>query len=74
MTMMMERIAAGCDPVLGRTVDDLLLQLRGLVLVGGLLERRGASLEEIDAHALEADRVRARLATLIGGDTPLAAA
>jgi hypothetical protein len=73
MTMMMDKHAGGCDPVLGHTVDDLLLQLRGLVLVGGLLERRGASSEEIDAHALEADRVRARLAALIGGDAPLAA-
>lgn len=73
MTMMMDKPAAGCDPVLGRTVDDLLLQLRGLVLVSGLLQRRGASAEEIDAHALEADRVRAQLASLIGGAGPLAA-
>ena len=72
--MMMSKSAAGCDPVLGHTVDDLLLQLRGLVLVGGLLKRRGASDEEIDAHALEAERVRAQLAALIGGgDEPLAA-
>ena len=53
--------------VLGREVDDLLLHLRGLVLVQGLLADRGATEDEIHAHAREADRVRARLAELIGG-------
>jgi hypothetical protein len=52
--------------MLDRTVDDLLLRLRGLVLVGKLLEQRGASPAEVDAHAREADRVRAELASLIG--------
>jgi hypothetical protein len=37
------------------------------MLVGDLLAERGATTEEIDAHAQEADRVRARLAELIGG-------
>ncbi len=55
------------EVLLGREVDDLLLQLRGLVLVRGLLAERGATAEEIGAHAREADRVRARLAELIGG-------
>lgn len=54
--------------LLDRTIDDLLLRLRGLVLVGGLLERRGASAQEVEAHAREADRVRAKLARLIEGD------
>jgi hypothetical protein len=52
--------------LLDRTIDDLLLQLRGLVLVGKVLEQRGASPAEVDEHAREADRVRAELAGLIG--------
>ena len=32
----------------------------------GLLADRGATAEEIDAHAQEAERVRSRLAELIG--------
>jgi hypothetical protein len=58
----------GDNVLLDRTIDDLLLRLRGLVLVGGLLEQRGASAAELEAHACEAERVRARLAQLIGGD------
>ena len=54
------------QPLLGHEIDDLLLHLRGLVLVQGLLADRGATSAEIDAHAQEADRVRARLAGLIG--------
>ena len=55
------------EPLLGRDIDDLLLQLRGLVLVRDLLAERGATREEIDAHAREADRVSARLVQLIRG-------
>ena len=62
------------DVVLGREVDDLLLRLRGLVLVRDLLAQRGATPAEIDEHAREADRVRARLAALIGGGEEAAAA
>jgi len=58
----------GDNVLLDRTIDDLLLRLRGLVLVGGLLEQRGASSAELEAHAREAERVRATLAQLIGGD------
>jgi hypothetical protein len=52
---------------LGHRVDDLLLRLRGLVLVRDLLAARGASAEELDAHAREAERVRLELAELIAG-------
>jgi hypothetical protein len=59
--------SADRDILLGREIDDLLLRLRGLVLVRDLLAQRGATMAEIDEHAREADRVRARLAALIGG-------
>jgi hypothetical protein len=62
------------DVLLGHEIDDLLLSLRGLVLVRDLLAERGASPEEIDQHSREVDRVRARLAALIGGGSPLAPA
>ena len=45
MTMMMQtpsRFEAD-NALLDRTIDDLLLRLRGLLLVSGLLEQRGAS-------------------------------
>jgi hypothetical protein len=56
--------ADGAFP-LGSRVDDLLLRLRGLVLVRDLLIERAATPEEIDAHTQEAQRVRAQLAALI---------
>jgi hypothetical protein len=69
MTMMHTPGRQEADNVLlDGTIDELLLRLRGLVLVGGLLEQRGASAAELEAHAREADRVRASLARLIGGD------
>jgi hypothetical protein len=46
-------------------LDDLVLHLKGLVLVRELLRKRGASLEEIDAHGVEIDRVRTQLAELV---------
>jgi hypothetical protein len=48
-----------------RDVDDLVLQLKGLVHVRALLEDHGASAAEIDAHSAEIDRVRERLARLV---------
>src|SRR5689334_14969923 len=36
------------NALLDGTIDDMLLRLRGLVLVGGLLEQRGASAEEVE--------------------------
>ena len=55
------------EVVLGHEIDDLLLGLRGLVLVGDLLAERGATEAELSAHAEEADRMRAQLAELIAG-------
>jgi hypothetical protein len=48
-------------------VDDVLLQLKGLVLVRALLKERGASEEEIRRHSDEIDRIRTRLADLVHG-------
>jgi len=62
------------NAVLDPRIDHLLLRLRGLVLVGGVLEARGASSAEVEEHAREADRVRAELAHLIGDGGPQMAA
>jgi hypothetical protein len=57
------------DSVLvSREIDDLLLQVRGLVLVRPILAERGASPDELDAHTRELERVRHRLAHLVEGD------
>jgi hypothetical protein len=48
-----------------RRIDELVLQLKGLVLVRELLKKRGASHEELDEHGAEIDRVRVRLAELV---------
>jgi hypothetical protein len=57
-----------CDEhdVLDSRVDDLLLHVRGLVMVRDLLIARGASDEEIDSHTEELDRRRLELAAIIG--------
>jgi hypothetical protein len=46
-------------------VDDLLLHLKGLVLVRALLEERGASEAELREHGDAIVRVRAQLAELV---------
>jgi hypothetical protein len=46
-------------------IDDLVLQLKGLVLVRELLESRGAGAPEIDAHSAEIERVRERLSSAV---------
>ena len=48
----------------GREVADAVLQLKGLVLVRAILEDRGASTAELQAHTAEIERVRERLARL----------
>ena len=50
--------------VLQREVDDLVLQLKGLVHVRALLESRGASAAELEEHSEEIARVRGELARL----------
>jgi len=46
-------------------VDDLVLHLKGRVLVRALLQERGASEAELTAHSAELDRVRSQLASLM---------
>ena len=48
-----------------RQVNELLLHLRGLVLVRELLAERGASLGDLQEHSDEIERVRDRLARLV---------
>jgi hypothetical protein len=50
-----------------RALDDLVLQLKGLVLVRELLRRRGATDDEIDEYSAEIDRVRLSLADFVRG-------
>jgi hypothetical protein len=49
-----------------RELDDLVLHLKGLVLVRRLREQRGAAEEELRMYGVEIDRVRDRLASLVG--------
>ena len=53
--------------LVSREVDDLLLHLRGLVLVRSLLAARGATKDELDAHSQELERLRRGLADIIRG-------
>ena len=58
-------------------INDVLTQLKGLVLVQPILEARGVSDEELRRHTDEIDRVRAQLAELVrssGGGVQRAAA
>jgi hypothetical protein len=46
-------------------LDDLILHLKGLVLVRRLREQRGADADELSMYRTEIDRVRERLASLV---------
>ena len=59
--------------LLDHEIDDLLLDLRGFALVRTVLETRGASRDEIEAHNRALERVRAQLVERIGGATSAAA-
>ena len=48
-----------------RKLDDLLLQLKGLVLVREVRQRRGADEGELLMYGAEIDRVRNQLARLV---------
>jgi hypothetical protein len=45
-------------------INDLLLHIRGLVLVREILRQRGVSQAELDAHTAELERLKHRLAEL----------
>jgi hypothetical protein len=57
-----------------RELDDAILRLRGLVLVRGILEQRGASAPEIEEHGAEIERAREQLHQLVERDVHGAAA
>jgi len=48
------------------TIDDLVLHLKGLVLVKDLRATRGADEGELQMYGAEIERVRAELAQLVG--------
>ena len=48
-----------------RELDDIVLQLKGLVLVRRLRERAGAETGELDMYDAEIERARDRLADLV---------
>jgi len=49
----------------GDEVEELLMQIRGLVFVRAILEQRGASASELHEHRLETERLRRRLARVV---------
>jgi hypothetical protein len=48
-----------------RELDDLVLHLKGLVLVRKVREARGAHADELELYRAEIDRVRDRLAEFV---------
>ena len=48
-----------------RELDDLVLQLKGLVLVREMRRRGGADADELDMYRAELDGVRERLASFV---------
>ena len=48
-----------------RDLDDLVLHLKGLVLVRALRERDGADVGELEMYRVEIDRVREQLAHFV---------
>jgi hypothetical protein len=57
-----------------RRLDDLVLELKGLVLVRKLRERAGAEPAELEMYRAEIERVRERLAAVVQGGPSQAAA
>jgi hypothetical protein len=53
-------------------LDDLVLHLKGLVLVRDLRQSRGADESELQLYGEEIDRIRGRLAELGKGSDPSA--
>jgi hypothetical protein len=53
-----------------RELDDLVLQLKGLVLVRRLREQRGADDAELAMFHAAIDRVRERLASVVKNGVP----
>ena len=65
---------AAAGRALQRKIDDLLLQLKGLVHVRALLETRGVSPAELDKHSDAISRVRDEIAGLVRAEAKTLAA
>jgi hypothetical protein len=52
-----------------RELDDLVMHLKGLVMVRRLRERSGAEPDELGMFSAEIDSVRGRLAALASGQS-----
>ena len=59
---------------LNAEIEQVLREVRGLVLVKGVLNKRGVSRAELIAHSAEIERTRGRLAELISSRGPQPAA
>jgi hypothetical protein len=57
---------ASRDATLTNDVDELLLRIKGLIFARAILEQRGASEVELEEYQGELERLRWRLASLIG--------
>jgi len=57
-----------------RELDDLVLHLKGLVLVRNLRQRKGADSNELEMYRAEIERTRDRLASFLRHDRELSAA
>jgi hypothetical protein len=57
---------AGRDATLTNDVEELLLTIKGLIFARAILEQRGASEAELEEHQGEIERLRWRMASLIG--------
>jgi hypothetical protein len=51
---------------LNAEIEQVLREVRGLVLVKGVLKKRGAGRAALEAHAREIEAARRRLADLVG--------
>jgi hypothetical protein len=60
-------VSAATTPSRFHELDDLVLHLKGLVLVRRLREQRGAGSDELLMYRTEIERVREQLANLVKG-------
>jgi hypothetical protein len=59
-------LSASSIATLRNDVEELLLGIKGLIFARAILEQRGASEVELEEHQRDLERLRWRLASLIG--------